>query len=167
MRALDVIRPAADAKDLLVHADAPEGGVRIAGDADRLQQVVWNLLGNSVKFTPAGGRIDVRLMQTDGSAQIVVTDTGKGMSREFLPHAFERFRQGAHSGADPAAGLGIGLALVRELVEAHGGSVDASSAGDGHGSTFTVTLPLRGLPQQSLPAPMPSLEAIDIPSFTK
>jgi signal transduction histidine kinase len=106
-----------------------------------VQQIVWNLLSNAVKFTPEGGRVEVALAQDGDLARITVSDTGQGISRDFLPHAFERFRQ-AESGLTRAhGGLGLGLAIVRHLVELHGGTVSASSQGAGKGATFTVRLP--------------------------
>ncbi|MGK3963382.1 sensor histidine kinase [Sorangium sp. So ce118] len=104
---------------------------------------VWNLLSNAVKFTPAEGRVDVRLERAGARAQVVVRDTGVGIARGFLPHVFERFRQEETGAARKDGGLGLGLAVVRYLVEAHGGTVAAESAGEGRGATFTVTLPLR------------------------
>jgi PAS domain S-box-containing protein len=139
--ALDAVMPASDAKGVRIRLDANGSTPHVAGDADRLQQVVWNLLSNAVKFTPSGGSIEVRVDHTPGEARVVVRDSGRGISAGFLPHVFERFRQ-----EDPAAtrrhgGLGLGLAIVRHLVELHGGTVAAASAGEGQGATFTVTLP--------------------------
>ncbi|HEY9872668.1 MAG TPA: ATP-binding protein, partial [Candidatus Obscuribacterales bacterium] len=114
----------------------------VAGDPNRLQQVVWNLLSNAVKFTPQGGRVEVRLECVDSQAQIQVTDTGKGISPDFLPHVFDYFRQENSTTTRVFGGLGLGLAIVRHLIELHGGSVWASSPGEGHGATFTVKLPL-------------------------
>ncbi|HET6898301.1 MAG TPA: ATP-binding protein, partial [Vicinamibacteria bacterium] len=114
----------------------------IAADPDRLQQVVWNLVSNAVKFTPQGGRIEVRLRKEGSCLRLSVTDNGKGIEPEFLPHVFERFRQADSSSTRPHGGLGLGLAIVRHLVELHGGSVDVASAGEGKGATFTVHLPL-------------------------
>jgi CheY-like chemotaxis protein len=110
----------------------------VSGDADRLQQVVWNLLSNAIKFTPKGGRVEIRLERVDTAARITVSDTGSGISPEFLPYVFDRFRQAGDSGG----GLGLGLALVQHFVELHGGWVRAESPGEGHGATFTVELPL-------------------------
>ena len=107
----------------------------------RLQQVVWNLLQNAIKFTPAGGRVELRLERDDKQARIVVSDTGKGIEPEFLPHIFDRFSQSDMSQTRRHGGLGLGLALVKQLVELHGGTIEAASAGAG--ATFTVTLPLR------------------------
>jgi PAS domain S-box-containing protein len=114
----------------------------VAGDPNRLQQVVWNLLSNAVKFTPQGGRVEVRLECVDSQAQIQVTDTGKGISPDFLPHVFDYFRQENSTTTRVFGGLGLGLAIVRHLIELHGGSVCASSLGEGQGATFTVRLPL-------------------------
>lgn len=146
--ALDGIRPAAEAKAIQIEyfLDASVGAVW--GDTNRLQQVVWNLLSNAIKFTPKGGRVEVRLEGSPGdstessSAQIQVIDTGKGISPEFLPYVFERFRQENNTSTRSHGGLGLGLAIVRYLVELHGGTVQASSQGEGQGATFTVQLPL-------------------------
>jgi CheY-like chemotaxis protein/anti-sigma regulatory factor (Ser/Thr protein kinase) len=113
----------------------------ISGDPDRLQQVFWNLLSNAVKFTPAGGRVDVSLKPTAEDVSITVTDTGVGIDPVFLPHVFERFRQADSTSTRQHSGMGLGLAIVRHVVELHRGSVSASSAGEGRGSAFTVTLP--------------------------
>ncbi len=118
-----------------------EAGV-VLGDPERLQQVVWNLLSNAVKFTPEGGRVGVRVERVGASAQIAVRDTGRGISTDLLPHVFERFRQGDSAGAGRRQGLGLGLSIVRHLVEAHGGTVEAESPGEGRGATFRVRLPL-------------------------
>lgn len=112
------------------------------GDANRLQQIVWNLVNNAVKFTPGGGRIAVSVAREGESVQIRVTDTGEGIDREFLPHVFDRFRQADSTSTRRFGGLGLGLAIVRQLTEMHGGSVAVTSQGLGHGTTFTVTLPV-------------------------
>jgi CheY-like chemotaxis protein len=114
----------------------------IMGDADRLQQIVWNLLSNAIKFTPEGGRVEVRLARAGDEAEISVADTGQGIEPEFLPHIFERFRQADASTTRAHGGLGLGLSIVRHLVELHGGSVRVESAGAGRGATFSVRLPL-------------------------
>jgi PAS domain S-box-containing protein len=139
--AIDVVRPTAEAKniDLVVYMDTREG--TISGDPERLQQVIWNLLSNAIKFTPEGGRVEIRSRWLDSSIEILVRDTGQGISPEFLPYVFERFRQADVSTTRAHAGLGLGLAIVRHLVEIHGGAVRAESAGKGKGSTFTVRLP--------------------------
>jgi PAS domain S-box-containing protein len=140
--AMDVMRPAADAKQIeLVSALDPTAGP-VSGDADRLQQVVWNLLSNAVKFTPAGGEITVRLDREGASVTLAVSDTGEGIEPGFLPFVFDRFRQFESRPSRAHGGLGLGLAIVRHLVEAHGGTVSAASRGRGQGATFTVTLPL-------------------------
>jgi signal transduction histidine kinase/ActR/RegA family two-component response regulator len=162
--ALETVRLAAQAKEIQIQTLlAPNVGL-VSGDSNRLQQVVWNLLSNAVKFTPAGGRVEVRLekvgeglkvsrLQVEGSttnvqpstqyAQIQVSDTGKGITPEFLPHVFEYFRQENSTTTRQFGGLGLGLAIVRYLTELHGGSVLAESPGEGLGATFTVRLPLR------------------------
>jgi PAS domain S-box-containing protein len=142
--ALDAVRPAAQAKGLLIGAELDPGVGPVLGDADRLQQVVWNLLTNSVKFTPKGGRIDVALAVAGSDAVLRVTDTGIGIAADLLPYVFERFRQGVSSPSRAYGGLGIGLALVRHLTEMHGGTVMAESDGPDRGSTFTVRIPVLG-----------------------
>jgi len=140
--ALDAVRPAAAAKSIrLSRVLDPTTGL-VFGDPDRLQQVVWNLLSNAVKFTPSKGQVEIRLERVGRFAQITVNDTGKGISAEFLPFVFDRFRQADSSSTRVHGGLGLGLALARHLVELHGGSVHAASAGEGKGSTFSVQLPL-------------------------
>jgi PAS domain S-box-containing protein len=116
------------------------GSILVNGDADRLQQIVWNLVSNAIKFTPEGGKIEVRCLRAGSHAQIQVSDTGIGISREFLPHVFDRFRQADSTTTRSHGGLGLGLAIVRHLVELHGGTVYAHSQGEGQGSTFTVEL---------------------------
>jgi len=141
--ALDTIRPAAQSKSIhLETVFTSVGGV--LGDPDRLQQIVWNLLANAVKFTPKKGRVEVRLQQVGSVAQIQVSDNGKGISGEFLPYVFERFLQADSTSTRSYGGLGLGLAIVRHLVELHGGTVKADSPGEGQGATFTVSLPLVG-----------------------
>lgn len=141
--AVDAIRPAARAREITLDlAVAPIAG-DVIGDPDRLQQIVWNLLSNAVKFTPPGGRIELRVEQSAGAVQIVVVDDGAGIEPFFLPYVFERFRQGDSSTTRTQSGLGLGLAIVRHLVDLHGGTVTAESQGTGAGSRFTVTLPVR------------------------
>jgi PAS domain S-box-containing protein len=140
--AIDSLVPAASAKGIrLLPILDPSTGV-VSGDADRLQQVVWNLLSNAIKFTPPGGRVQVRLARAEGQAEITVEDTGPGIRPEVLPHVFELFRQGDSSNTRAHGGLGLGLAVVRQLVELHGGTVHATSAGEGAGAAFTIRLPL-------------------------
>jgi signal transduction histidine kinase/ActR/RegA family two-component response regulator len=140
--AAEAVRPAADAKGVLLETALETGPVALSGDPARLQQVVWNLLTNAVKFTPRGGRVEVRLVRAGSQVEIVVSDTGAGISAEFLPYVFDRFRQADSSTTRRHGGLGLGLAIVRHLVELHGGAVRAESEGEGRGSTFTVSLPL-------------------------
>src|SRR5438067_404694 len=140
--ALETITPAADAKQLRVHTILDPRASPISGDPDRLQQVVWNLVSNAVKFTPQGGRIEVRLRRERSCLSLTVADNGKGIDPEFLPHVFERFRQADSTSTRAHGGLGLGLAIVRHLVELHGGTVQAESEGPGKGARFTVRLPL-------------------------
>ncbi len=141
--ALKTVRPASRAKGVEVVSNLPLDSGSMVGDADRLQQVVWNLLSNAVKFTPRGGKVTIGVHRRDSQLAITVSDTGNGISEEFLPSVFERFRQ-ADSGSNRTfGGLGLGLAIVRHLVELHGGTVEAASAGEGKGSTFVVQLPIR------------------------
>ncbi|MCU1347964.1 MAG: Two-component hybrid sensor and regulator [Acidobacteria bacterium] len=142
-------RPAAEAKGVALDVSVPQSPMEVHGDANRLQQIVWNLVSNAVKFTASGGRVAVRVTREDaleGAGEgheivLTVTDTGRGITPEFLPHVFERFRQFDSSTTRQYGGLGLGLSIVRHLAELHGGSVTASSAGEGRGSTFTVRLP--------------------------
>ncbi len=143
--AVDVVRPAADAKSIeILRVFDPEIDV-ISGDADRLQQVMWNLLSNAVRFTPSGGHVVVRLERVDPVVRIQVSDTGKGIDADFLPQAFNRFDQADRSSTRRHGGLGLGLSLARYLVEAHGGTIAAESGGEDKGSTFTISLPLRAV----------------------
>jgi PAS domain S-box-containing protein len=140
--AVEVVRPAAEARHIDVELALGEGIV-VSGDPDRLQQVVWNLLSNAIKFTPHEGRVRVTVRPLGGSVEIAVTDSGRGISQDFLPYVFDRFRQADSSMSRGHGGLGLGLAIVRYLVEMHGGTVEAESAGEGQGATFRVTLPVR------------------------
>jgi PAS domain S-box-containing protein len=144
-KAMDVVRPAADAKGIALDSRLDYEAGQITGDPDRLQQVVWNLLSNAVKFTNEGGRIEVTLGRVDPNIQIIVRDTGCGISPEFMPYLFERYHQAGASGARRKGGLGLGLTLVRQLIEMHGGSVTAESEGEDKGATFTVKLPVRAI----------------------
>jgi PAS domain S-box-containing protein len=143
--AIDTVRPMADAKgiELAVSLDLAAG--ETAGDSARLQQVAWNLLSNAIKFTPQGGRVEVRLVRHRSNVQLSVSDTGQGIRADFLQHVFERFRQGDSASTRAHGGLGLGLAIVRHLIELHGGHVTADSPGEGLGATFTVILPIRAL----------------------
>jgi PAS domain S-box-containing protein len=141
--AIETIAPAADAKQIRVESFISPGVGPIAADPDRLQQIMWNLMSNAVKFTPTDGTVQVRLDRTGSDVEISVSDTGIGIKPEFMPHVFERFRQGDGATTRGRGGLGLGLAIVRHLVELHGGTVDAVSAGEGHGTTFVVRLPMK------------------------
>jgi PAS domain S-box-containing protein len=143
--ALDVVRPAAEARQIRLETAVGRDVGVVLGDPSRLQQAVWNLLSNAVKFTPREGLVEVEVSRTGWLARVTVTDNGKGISPELLPHLFERFRQGDSTHARRHGGLGLGLAIVRHIVELHGGTVWAESAGDGHGSTFVIELPIRRL----------------------
>jgi CheY-like chemotaxis protein/two-component sensor histidine kinase len=140
--ALESVRPAADAKDIQLHLELGTGGSRVMGDPGRLQQVVWNLVSNAVKFSPGGSRVRVLLERGEGAAEVTVVDEGPGIPADFLPHLFERFTQLEGGTTRRHGGLGLGLAIVRHLVELHGGTVRAASDGPGRGATFTVRLPL-------------------------
>jgi signal transduction histidine kinase/CheY-like chemotaxis protein len=140
--AIDAVRHAAAARRIEIAAVLMPRAGHVAGDPGRLQQVVWNLLANAIKFTPPGGRVEIRLDQDDGEVSIRVKDTGPGIDPAFLPHLFERFRQADSSSTRVHGGLGLGLAIVRHLVEAHGGTVSAASDGPGRGASFTVRLPV-------------------------
>lgn len=143
--ALDSIRPAAEAKQIQIDIEREAYATVVTGDADRLQQVLWNLLSNAVKFTPRGGRVNVKYSRTDSQMELSVSDTGPGIDSKFLPFIFERFTQADTTTARQHAGLGLGLAIVRHIIELHGGTVSAESEGVGKGSTFRILLPVRAL----------------------
>jgi PAS domain S-box-containing protein len=140
--AKETVRLAAEAKSIEIHTEFAPGVKPFMGDSSRLQQVVWNLLTNAVKFTPVGGQVNVKLETVGSYAQIQVIDTGKGIDAEFLPYVFDTFRQADSATTRKFGGLGLGLAIVRHIVEMHGGTVFADSGGEGQGATFTVELPL-------------------------
>ncbi|MBS1810644.1 MAG: PAS domain S-box protein [Acidobacteria bacterium] len=140
--AVESVRPTADAKGVRLQMVLDTKTNLVAGDAHRLQQVIWNLLSNAIKFTPRDGRVQITLARINSHIEIVISDNGQGISPEFLPHVFERFRQADSSTKRNFGGLGLGLAIVRHLVELHGGTVSAASAGLGQGATFNVRLPL-------------------------
>lgn len=160
--ALESIRPAAAAKGIRLQP-ALDSIAQVMGDPTRLQQIVWNLLSNAVKFTPREGRVQVLVERRDSSVEITVADTGKGIPPEFLPHVFERFRQAEGSVSRKYGGLGLGLSIVKHLVELHGGTIEVFSAGEGQGATFTVRLPTAVLKRRETPsavsAPPPREEA--------
>lgn len=140
--AIDSVQLAAESKGIELEVTLDPSARHILGDASRLQQIVWNLLSNAIKFTPSGGHVSVRLSRADRDAQIEVTDSGAGISEDFMPHIFDRFRQADGTTTRRYGGLGLGLSIVRHLVELHGGTVQAYSVGESKGTTFTVTLPL-------------------------
>ena len=140
--AVEAVRPAAEAKGVRLQKVLDTGVVSVSGDPVRLQQVVWNLLSNAIKFTPRGGRVQVRLERINSHVEVAVTDTGSGIPPDFLPHVFDRFRQADQKTTRQHGGMGLGLSIVRHLVELHGGTVRAESEGEGKGATFTVLLPV-------------------------
>lgn len=148
-QALETIAPAAEAREIRIKPVLDTGPVTVMGDPSRLQQVVWNLLSNAVKFTQRGGHVVVRLERSNAHVNITVSDTGLGIRPQFLPHIFERFRQADATTTRSHGGLGIGLAIVKQLVELHGGSVAAASPGEGLGATFVVTLPIASTPDNT------------------
>ncbi len=155
--AIEAVRPAAEAKSIELEAQLDQAAGVVSGDSYRLRQVVWNLLSNAIKFTPPAGRVKILLRREADQATIIVSDTGQGISPDFLPHVFERFRQADSTTTRTHSGLGLGLAIVRYLVEQHGGTVQASSPGLGQGATFTVKLPILAYEGQSLPLRPPRL----------
>jgi CheY-like chemotaxis protein len=147
---VDSFRPAALAKNLTVETALEAGAGVVNGDLERLQQVVWNLLSNAIRFTPPGGRIQLRYARCGDHVELVVRDSGQGIAPESLPHLFERYWQG-RSGERRSQGLGLGLAIAHRIIELHGGNIAASSDGEGHGATFTVTLPLYSIDPDQTP----------------
>jgi PAS domain S-box-containing protein len=157
--AVDSVRPAADAKGIRLQVILDPRTGPVSGDPDRLQQVVWNLISNAIKFTPKDGRVQVTLARVDSHLEIAVSDTGQGIGAEFLPYVFDRFRQADPTPTRAHGGLGLGLAIVRHLVELHGGSVKAESNGAGRGATFRVMLPLLAATRNTVSAPAESVES--------
>jgi len=157
--ALDSLMPAARAKGLRVQPVLDPSAGPVLGDPDRLQQVFWNLLSNAIKFTGEGGRVQVGLAVSGGNAEVTVQDNGVGIPADFVPHVFELFRQRDSSNTRVYGGLGLGLSVVRHLVELHGGTVHAESLGEGRGATFTVRLPLIKAGDQPVPRPLAELAA--------
>ena len=152
--ALDTVRPAAEAKHIRITSTLAHSARLTTGDFQRLQQIVWNLLSNAIKFTPEGGTVEIQLSEhRPGKLRLTVTDNGIGIAPEFLPHVFDRFRQADGSATRRHGGLGLGLAIVRHLVEQHGGAAYAESGGTGKGATFSVELPQ--LADRSMPASTP------------
>jgi signal transduction histidine kinase/CheY-like chemotaxis protein len=153
---IDVVRPGAEAREITLDVQLDPAASRATCDATRIQQVVWNLMSNAVKFTPKGGKIRVTLARDKSSLQIEVCDNGQGISPELLPYVFDRFRQADSSSRRKFGGLGLGLSIVKHLVEMHGGTVEARSRGEGQGSTFIVRLPIR-----AVQIPLSQDEALD------
>jgi signal transduction histidine kinase len=139
--AIAIVAPAADAKGIQLRSNIDPGVQAVQADPDRLQQVLWNVLTNAVKFTPSGGTIDVSIAALDSDVEIVVSDTGRGIDAAFLPYIFERFRQADSRFTREYGGLGLGLSIARNIVEMHGGTIHAESEGQGQGSTFRIRLP--------------------------
>jgi signal transduction histidine kinase/CheY-like chemotaxis protein len=156
---IETLQLAANAKGISISLLVEPGSGSITGDPDRLQQIVWNLVANAIKFTPKNGQVEIRLRQRDSQLELTANDNGIGISSEFLPYVFERFRQADSSNTRSHGGLGLGLAIVRHLVELHGGSVAAESAGPGKGAQFTVLLPL-AITSQLTPSDLP-LELVE------
>ena len=171
-QSIEAIRPAADAKQVGLTSSLDPSTETVRADAVRLQQIMWNLLTNSVKFTPKGGTIRVSLTRIDGQAEIVVSDSGIGIDPRFLPYVFDRFRQADASTTREHGGLGLGLSIVRHLVDLHSGTVRAESAGDGRGATFTIRLPIEPVPLPAGHRPpqrdgrRPALEEVDLEGVT-
>jgi signal transduction histidine kinase len=145
--ALDAIRPTAEAQGIDLRCEWAARDLMVLGDAERLLQVLHNLLGNAVKFTPGGGTVTVRTRVAEGAVVLVVEDTGIGIAPDLLPHIFDQFTQGAGRAPDRSRGLGLGLAIAHHLIELHGGGIEAASRGEGRGTTFTVRLPLLKSPR--------------------
>ena len=160
------VAPAAEARTVTIESVIDEGRTTIPVDPDRLQQVLWNLLSNAVKFTPAGGYVGVHATRTRSAVEISVSDTGIGIDQAFLPHVFERFRQGDAGTTRERGGLGLGLAIAQELVQLHGGGIAASSPGLGKGATFTITLPIQaaaGVSDEEVRSSAPGTLAMPVP----
>jgi signal transduction histidine kinase/CheY-like chemotaxis protein len=157
--ALDVVRPAAEAKSIRLQPVIDTSVPTISGDPDRLQQVLWNLLSNAVTYSNSGARVYLRLRRLESQVELSVSDTGQGIKPEFLPYVFDRFRQADNSATRKHSGLGLGLAITRHLVEMHGGTISAESAGEGQGSTFTVCLPLSAVQRDAHALGPPRLRA--------
>jgi signal transduction histidine kinase/CheY-like chemotaxis protein len=177
--AIDAVQLAAESKGIQLKVTLDPSARHSFGDSNRLQQVVWNLLSNAIKFTPADGSVELRLERVDSHIQLCVSDSGQGIKGEFLPYVFDRFRQADATSTRQIGGLGLGLAIVRHLVELHGGTVTAASDGEGCGATFTIELPLAGererakyrrsvtgtlrlVEEKSSPVPVPSLNNVQV-----
>ncbi|HRH43233.1 MAG TPA: ATP-binding protein, partial [Pyrinomonadaceae bacterium] len=155
--ALDVVRPAASVKEIKIIENFHLKAALIMGDSDRLQQIFWNLFSNAIKFTPFNGQLEITLKENDNLVEIAIKDNGNGISSDFIPFVFERFRQADGSMKRQYGGLGLGLSIVKNLVEMHGGTVSVESAGQGQGTTFTVSLPFLRSQQQDFTSGLPKL----------
>jgi CheY-like chemotaxis protein len=164
--AIDVVRPTAEAKKIQLHMIINDGRSMVFGDVNRLQQAIWNVLTNAVKFTNPGGHINARLTRKENLIEISISDTGIGIDPEFLPHVFERFRQADSTSTRRYGGLGLGLTIVRYIVEMHGGTVSAFSRGKGQGSTFTVQFPVSSIDMPTLETHAPAADANELVGFT-
>ena len=164
--AVESVRPTAQAKGVILQKTLGENVTSIIGDSNRLQQILWNLLSNSIKFTPKDGKIEVTVEQRDLFLEIRISDSGLGITPEFMPYVFDRFRQGDASLTRQYGGLGLGLAIVKQLVELHGGTVRAESPGEGQGSSFIVNLPIAPLVPETKSEPLPTQECIEQPLLT-
>jgi signal transduction histidine kinase/CheY-like chemotaxis protein len=154
--AINVVRPTAEAKGIQIEVSLAPEPMTVSGDSNRLQQVFWNLISNGVKFTPAGGKVMIQMRQANSEAEIEVTDTGQGITADFLPFVFDRFRQADSTSTRQHGGLGLGLAIARHFIEIHGGTIEAKSRGTGQGATFILKLPLIGPAVESqTPPPTP------------
>ena len=162
--AVESLEPTAAAKGVRLASVIDSRPATVSGDADRLLQVLWNMIANAIKFTPRDGRVQVRLERVNSSIEVAVTDTGRGMAPEFLPHVFERFRQESQAGRGREGGLGLGMAISSQLVELHGGTIRAASDGPGLGSTFTLRLPLLVAHSHATHAPSPGEASPDMAS---
>jgi len=160
--AVESLTPAAEAKQIRIRTVLSSGSGSVLGDADRLQQVVWNLLSNAIRYTPKDGTIEIQLQRIESQIELRVMDTGIGIKPEFLPHLFEKFTQADSSITRSRGGLGMGLAIVKSLVELHGGVVSAFSEGEGNGATFVVKLPLS--PVRREPRSRPAAQATALPN---
>ncbi len=165
--ALETVTPAATAKGVRLQSAIDQPGVPVAGDAQRLQQIVWNLLSNAIKFTPRNGRVQIRLERVNSHVELSVSDTGEGIAPEFLPQLFQRFRQADSTFTRNHGGLGLGLAISRHLVEAHGGRIEAMSPGKGLGTTVRVELPLMIVHDNRIQAPDRVHPAIAMPASAR
>ena len=156
LSAVSVLAPMAGAKKVACETHLEDRDARVIGDDGRLQQIVWNLASNAIKFTPGGGRVDIRARAHEGQYEIAVSDSGRGINPQFLPYIFDRFSQQDSSSSKSFAGLGIGLTIVKHLVEVHQGTIEAASPGEGHGATFLVRIPLTSELAHELPVSSPA-----------